>query len=131
MPSFGVRSLAHLSTCDPLLQQIAHEAMQDFDFAVICGHRDKEGQDKAVAEGKSKTPWPTSKHNAIPSQAMDLVPYPVDWKDRDSFTIMARVVLSAAEKLGIELRWGGDFNRDGDMTTNDAWDLPHFELVKK
>lgn len=131
MPSFGKRSLASLETCDPRLQSVAHEAIQDFDFAVICGHRNKQDQDKAIADGKSKTPWPTSKHNSIPSRAMDLVPYPVDWDDVGRFKAMAGVVLTAAEKLGVELRWGGDFNRDGDKTTNDAWDLPHFELVEK
>lgn len=131
MPSLGKRSLANLETCDRRLQAVAHDAIQDFDFAVICGHRDKAAQDKAVAEKKSKTPWPTSKHNSIPSQAMDLVPYPVDWGNRSAFVIMAKVVLSAAEKLGVELRWGGDFRRDGDLTTDDAWDLPHFELVER
>lgn len=62
---------------------------------------------------------------------MDLVPYPVDWDDVGRFKAMAGVVFNAAEKLGVELRWGGDFHRDGDKTTNDAWDLPHFELVEK
>lgn len=26
-------------------------------------------------------------------------------------------------------RWGGDFNKDGDRTTNDAWDGNHFEMM--
>ncbi len=25
-------------------------------------------------------------------------------------------------------RWGGDFRKDGDVTTNDSWDPFHFEL---
>lgn len=131
MPSFSKRSLSNLETCDERLQAVAYEAVQDFDFAVICGHRSKEEQDKAIADGKSKTPWPTSKHNSIPSGAMDLVPFPVDWNNTARFKTMAAIVLDAAEKLGIELRWGADWDRDGSIEDEKFIDFPHFELVEK
>ena len=42
---------------------------------IVCGHRNKEDQNKAFAEGKSKLKWPKGKHNKLPSQAVDAAPY--------------------------------------------------------
>lgn len=106
-----------------------NRAILEYDFTVLCGHRNKEDQDKAFAEGNSKTPWPKSKHNKIPSWAVDIAPYPIDWNDMDRFKQLAKIVLRIADELAVPIRWGGDFNTDGDKTTNDAWDKPHFELI--
>lgn len=129
MPKFGPRSLERLATCHPDLQRVMREAIIDGpDFTILCGHRGEAEQNDAVAKGLSKAPWPTSKHNSLPSRAVDIAPYPIDWNDRARFKHLAEHVFSVAAGLGIRLRWGGDFNMDGDKTTNDAWDLPHFEL---
>lgn len=130
MPTFSAKSLAKLATCDQRLQQVAHEAIQDFDFSVIAGHRNREDQDKACAAGFSKTPWPTSNHNCIPSRAMDLAPWPIDWKDVKRFKGLAKCVLAAADKLGIKIRWGGDWDMDGDSADEKFLDMPHFELIE-
>ncbi len=129
MPKFSQTSIARLATCHPALQDIMNEAIKETDFTVLCGHRGKADQDKAVRAGNSKTPWPKSKHNHNPSLAVDIAPYPIDWNDRARFTALSKVVLRIAKARGITLRWGGDFNMDGDATTRDAWDMPHFELV--
>jgi hypothetical protein len=75
MPNLSNSSKEKLDTCDPQLIKLVNEAIKYFDFTVICGHRNKEDQDKAVAAGNSKTPWPTSPHNSLPSRAVDLYPY--------------------------------------------------------
>lgn len=129
MPEFSKTSIDRLNTCHPLLQDIMKRAIKEYDFVVLCGHRGKEDQDRAVREGNSKTPWPKSKHNATPSLAVDIAPYPIDWNDRKRFGELAAVVMRIAKQRGVKLRWGGDFNMDGDKTTRDSWDLPHFELV--
>jgi peptidoglycan L-alanyl-D-glutamate endopeptidase CwlK len=82
-----------------------------------------------VVEGKSKTRWPTSKHNAVPSLAVDLVPCPVDWKDRERFILLAGIVIGIAWKLGIPVRWGGDWDGDSNIAEHSFQDLPHFELI--
>jgi len=120
MPTFSERSLANLRECHPDLQRVAHEAIKHFDFAVICGHRNKAGQDKAFAEKKSKLRWPNSKHNKVPAMAFDAVPHPLDWNDTAAFHAMAKAMKAAAKKLGIVIRWGGDFKG--------FFDGPHFEL---
>jgi peptidoglycan LD-endopeptidase CwlK len=120
VPSFSKRSLDNLASCDPALQKVAHEAIKYYDFTVICGHRGKAAQDKAVAEGKSKAKWPTSKHNSNPSLAFDATPVPLDWNDTKSFHAMAKHMKTAANTVGVKIKWGGDFKN--------FFDGPHFEL---
>jgi peptidoglycan L-alanyl-D-glutamate endopeptidase CwlK len=134
MPQFGPRSLERLNTCHPDLQRVMRAAIASGpDFSIICGHRGKAEQDEACAKGLSKTPFPTSKHNAVPSLAVDIAPYPIDWKDEARFVALARHVLAVAAELGVKLRWGGDWDGDG-MTRSEGdtderfVDLPHFEL---
>lgn len=134
MPKFGKHSEARLLTCHPDLQRVLREAIIDGpDFTVLCGHRGQADQDAAVAAGLSKTPFPTSKHNAQPSLAVDIAPYPIDWNDHARFRALADHVMAAAARLGVRLRWGGDWDGDG-KTRQDGdpderfVDLPHFEL---
>jgi len=44
---------------------------------------------------------------------------------------VATAFMDAAKELNVKLRWGGDWNMDGDKTTNDDWDKPHVELLWK
>jgi peptidoglycan L-alanyl-D-glutamate endopeptidase CwlK len=120
MPSFNSASLEHLGQCHPELQKVALEAIKSFHFRVICGHRGKAAQDKAFAEKKSKVRWPNSKHNKKPSLAMDCVPVPLDWNDIASFRNMASHMKAAARKVGVSIKWGGDFKG--------FFDGPHFEI---
>ena len=128
---FSERSTRCLAECDPRLQRLAAHAIENggVDFTVYCGHRNEADQNKAVLEGKSKLRYPHSKHNQFPSLAFDAAPYPIDWDDVDGFKRMARAIMDSAHVLGIQIRWGGDWNCDGDKTTNDDWDKPHFELI--
>lgn len=43
---------------------------------------------------------------------------------------MAGVILTVAQKLKIKLRWGGDWDGDGDRLNNSFDDLAHFELAE-
>lgn len=129
MPTFGKASADRLATADPRLQKVFNEVIKYFDFTVTCGHRTKEEQDAAVAAGNSKTPWPQSKHNSMPSLAVDAYPYPVDFNDLNRMRYFAGFVVGIAATMGIKLRWGGDWNRDTQLSDNKFNDLPHFELV--
>ena len=129
-------SKERLDTCDTHLQRIVNAVAQEMNIQVICGHRSKEDQDKAWEEKKSKVRYPHSKHNSIPSQAVDLAPLKIvdghrviDWNDKQGFQDLANLMFKYADKFGIHIRWGGDFNMDGTKTTNDSWDMPHWELT--
>lgn len=128
MASFGKRSLERLATCDVRLQQVAKAAIIRMDFTVLCGHRNKAEQDDAYERGASKLRFPKSKHNSLPSKAMDLAPYPIDWENIDRFIALSHIVLDEAKKFNIPIRWGGDWNRDGNWKDEKFRDLPHYEI---
>lgn len=128
MPEFSERSKRILATCHEDIQAVFHEVIQHFDCTVISGHRGEEEQNENVRKGFSRVEFPNSRHNSIPSEAVDVVPYPIDWKDRERFHYFAGFVLGVAKMMDIDLRWGGDWDRDTEVKDNDFDDLPHFEL---
>ena len=129
MPSFGPQSEKHLESCDPRLQRVLREAIKHRDFSILCGHRGQAAQDEAVKKGNSKKPWPTSKHNRIPSLAVDIAPYPIDWADSLAFATLGGYILRIGDELGITLRYGSDWNGNGKSKDEKFLDLPHIELV--
>lgn len=109
------------------------DAIQYVDFSVIEGHRGKEAQNEAYRKKLSQTPWPKSKHNAKPSRAVDIAPYPIDWSANpqalERFVYLAGFVMASARRMGIGVRWGGNWKRNDDMRKEGAFrDYPHFEL---
>ena len=111
MPAFSKRSRENLSQCHPDLQRLFNDVIQHFDCSVICGHRGME------------------EHNHMPSMAVDVVPYPLDWDDRERFGLLAGFVQGRAIALGINIRWGGDWDQDNQMRDETFLDMPHYELM--
>ena len=128
MPKFGKSSKARLATCDNRLQQVFNEVIKTVDCSILEGHRSAERQDKLFEEGKTKVKYPNGRHNADPSRAVDVAPYPIDWDDRERFHLFAGFVLGIAKGMGINLRWGGDWNQNFEVDDNQFDDFPHFEL---
>lgn len=128
MPLFSQTSLDRLSTCDRRLQKVFMEVIRHFDCVILEGHRNQVAQDKAFAEGKSKLKWPNGNHNSMPSKAVDCMPFPIDWKDRERMTLFAGFVMGIAQSMGIKLRWGGDWNQNTQVKDNSFDDLVHFEV---
>lgn len=126
--AFSKLSQDRLKTCHPDLQKIFNTVINFTDCTILEGHRGKEAQNKAFAEGKSKLKWPNGMHNKLPSLAVDVTPYPIDWSDAGRLHVFAGRVLQIADEYGIELRWGGDWNGDGRTSDNRFDDLVHFEL---
>jgi peptidoglycan L-alanyl-D-glutamate endopeptidase CwlK len=135
MPKFSINSKAKLSECDPKLQQLFEEVIKSFDCTIICSFRNKKDQDDAVIKGNSKTNWPTSKHNKVPSMAVDVMPCPVNWsetiKNIEQITLFAGFVLGTAAQMGIKIRWGHDWNRDMHPDEKMLVDRPHYELMEE
>jgi len=128
MASFGKKSQEKLNTCDPRLVELFEEVVEHFDCTVIQGYRDEVEQNKAFEDGFSKLKYPQGSHNKYPSLAVDIAPYPIDWKDRDRFHLFAGFVKGIASQMGLNIRWGGDWNSDTHTKDNNFDDLPHFEV---
>ena len=136
------RSLKSLEGVDPNLVKIVKRAIEitEQDFIVIEGVRSKEqcyinygkGRTAAQCSAKgvptkyaqpslSKVTWLNdplaSKH--VTGNAVDLVPYPIDWNTISKFTTISKAMKQAAKELGVDLEWGGDWTKK---------DYPHFEL---
>jgi len=130
MPRFSRRSKQRLNTCDERLQELFKEVVKGFDCTIIEGYRNKAKQNAAYNSGHSKVKYPNGKHNKTPSVAVDVAPYPIDWKDRDRFHYFGGYVLGIASKMGLKIRWGGDWDMDTQTKDNRFDDLVHFEIKK-
>ena len=132
MPRFGRSSKSKLATCHEDLQDLFNEVIKHVDCSVLEGQRSKERQNKLYDEGKTKVKYPKGRHNASPhSNAVDVVPYPIDWNDRERFHLFAGFVLGIAKSMEINVRWGGDWNQNFEVDDNQFDDFPHFELKKE
>ena len=128
MPHFGRKSKERLNTCESNLQKVFNEVIKHVDCSVLEGHREEDRQNRLYKEGKTKVKYPNGRHNRQPSSAVDVTPYPVDWKDRERQTLFAGFVIGVASQMGIKLRWGGDWDQDFQVVDNRFDDFPHFEL---
>lgn len=130
---FGRHSLQALETCNERLQRLALKALRrsHMDFAIIEGHRPIERQQRLFAQGATKIDGITrlSKHNHSPSLAFDFAPWPIDWQDTSRFYLVAGGILATANDMGIKIRWGGDWDMDGNFHDQTFHDLPHIELL--
>lgn len=136
------RSLKSLEGVDPNLVKVVERAIEltEQDFLVLEGVRSKEqcyinyGKGRTVAQcsakgvptkyaqpSLSKVTWLNnplaSKH--VTGNAVDLVPYPINWNTISKFTTISKAMKQAAKELGVDLEWGGDWTKK---------DYPHFEL---
>lgn len=133
MRQWGSRSLKVRSTLEPKLQRICDRLLAEVaDISLISGHRGEEEQNTLFAEGKSTLEYPQSKHNSYPSMAVDLQPYPYPTSERKLWGALGWIAGNAvriAREEGATLRWGGDWNRNGDLTDQTFDDLFHLEIV--
>lgn len=139
MPAYSEASARRLATCHPDLQAVFNEVIKHFDCTILQGHRTVEQQQDLYAQGRTRPgaivtqiDGVTKKgmHNHRPALAVDATPYPINWKDRERQTLFAGFVLGVAARMGVKLRWGGDWNQDTQMADNRFDDFPHFELAQ-
>jgi peptidoglycan L-alanyl-D-glutamate endopeptidase CwlK len=138
MPSFSKRSLESKSQCHEDLQLLLDTIIKYYDCSVICGYRNKEDQNAAynAKPKRSKLKFPQSKHNKFPSLAVDVVPYPIDWDDKQRFRDFGNYAIGVADALydiGMikhRIRWGHDWDSDHDLTDQEFTDSPHFEIIE-
>lgn len=137
MNHFSETSKARLKTCHKDLQILFAHVIQEFDCTIVCGHRNEPEQNKAYNEGKSRLRYPRSKHNKIPSEAVDAAPYEngkIDWS-KSQMLFFAGYVKGVADrlyKIGVinhPIRLGADWNQNNDIDDEIFLDAPHFELM--
>ena len=124
MPKFGKRSKERLRGVDTRLVNVLNELVKIMDVTIIEGLRSEQRQEKLLKAGSTKTKF--SKH--IEGKAVDLAPYPIDWNDRDRFHYMGGMIRGIAKQLNIPVRWGGDWDGDGETKDNKFDDLVHVEI---
>jgi peptidoglycan L-alanyl-D-glutamate endopeptidase CwlK len=136
MPYFGNRSESNLAEVHPDLIQVCRFVIEVFDFTVLCGYRGETEQNAAYPK-YTKVKYPDSKHNRMPSEAVDIIPYDsikksiVPWKSDEEFSLLAGHMMMAAYAFNIKIRWGHDWNRNGILwdEAGKLIDRPHFELI--
>ena len=124
MPRFGKKSKERLKGVDTKLVNVLNELVKIMDVTIIEGLRTQERQNELVEKGASKTKY--SKH--IQGKAVDVAPYPIDWNDRDRFHYMGGMIRGIAKQLNVNVRWGGDWDGDGETKDNSFDDLVHIEI---
>jgi peptidoglycan L-alanyl-D-glutamate endopeptidase CwlK len=129
MAKFSKKSLDRLNQCDARLVAIFTEVVKVFDCTVLEGYRSEIEQNRLFEQGKTKVKYPNGRHNKKPSLAVDVMPYPVDWQDRERMCYFAGHVMAIAKTMfNTTLRWGGDWDLDTDLADNVFDDLPHYEI---
>lgn len=139
MPNFSRESKQALSTCHGVLRTIARLAIKFIDFKVLECHREQSRQDTLYQDRKTKVEWPNSQHNKSPSMAMDFAPWPIDWSDNARFYYVSGILMGIGELFlwitGLNkkyyLRYGGDWDRDGEVEDESFKDLGHIELRRR
>jgi hypothetical protein len=100
-------------------------------MSIVCGHRDETAQNLAYLEGKSKVMWPNGKHNSLPSKAVDVQPYPYNVPTLEvDLGYIAGLAVAFGAQMGVKIRWGGDWNQNGETADNKFDDLFHLEIVE-
>lgn len=119
---FSKRSLDNLVGVEPSLVKVVRKALEGspLDFGISEGVRTLERQKELVAAGKSRTM--NSRH--LTGHAVDffvLVDGKVTWEFK-YYKEVADAFKKAAEELGVEIEWGGDWKsfKDG----------PHIQLKR-
>jgi len=131
MPILSNNSIEKLRSCHPDLKVLFNQVVLFRECKVLCGHRDKVGQDIAFWAGASKLKYPKSKHNQWPSLAVDVAPV-IGGKisfDQNQCYEFGGFVKGIAAVKNINVRWGGDWDQDFNVNDQKFNDLLHFELV--
>ena len=126
MPKFSLASKQRLATCHEDIRKVCEQLIKTYDFSITCAHRGRVDQEDAYKKGTSKVHFPNSAHNKVPSHAVDLVPYPVDWNNIGRFKELAAAFFAVANllkergEITHEFEWGGNWRT--------LKDYPHFEI---
>lgn len=156
---YSPASKAKFDTLCPELQDTMSTVLAWWDHTIFFGFRGQADQEKALADGFTTKPFGASKHNRMPSDAVDAGPfYPevpaggIDWRTDKELMIAARngdwaafkailenikrwysfsaFVRGVGAAKGYRIRSGCDWNNDQRFNDHSLIDLPHNEIVR-
>lgn len=149
MNKFGKTSATRLATCDEYIQKVLNIAIGRcaIDFGVAQGSRTVNQQRQYFNEGKSKINPDNYDLAELPLKAKHIVTeqFPMagavdvfafvngkaSW-DAKQLCYIAGCIMSVDAELENRLRWGGNWDGDGEILTDQTFiDLPHFELKNR
>lgn len=156
----GTKSKQRYDTLHPDLQLIVDATLElcVVDFSIHEGHRPVEKQFEYYKKGREFVDgrWKVvnkknvitnidghfkkGKHNHTPSLALDFTAFvqgkpELTWDTVHLTYIGASMIMIAeflfeTEEIEHKLRWGGNWDKDGDLADNTLYDRPHVELYK-
>lgn len=150
MNKFGHASQNALDSAHGALRLIAVKVLAIKDHSVLKGHRPESEQNAAYYGNpqRSKLKWPDGKHNGVPSRAIDVQTYPLPlnglaqaatilpkYKEeyqrrlREEQLYLLGLYMGIASEMGITLRTGADWDRDGEIADNGWDDFFHVEII--
>lgn len=117
---FSTKSKNILNSVNPKLQKLFNEVIKYYDISVISGFRTVEEQQELFRQNRSRCDGinTISKHQT--RNAVDVVPYPINWEDISKFYEVAGCVKTIANQQGLKIIWGGDWKS--------FKDYPHWEI---
>ena len=155
MPKFSSGSLDKLETCHQDLQTLFTYVIKHFDCTIIYGHRSVAKQFSLFKQGRKEVNgiWiienplevvtykdgitKKGKHNFTPSDAIDVIPYPIEWNNYERIRYFNGYVMGIAKMLkeygAIEnnIRGGFDWDQDTILKDQSFNDLAHYEISYK
>ena len=129
MARFGKKSKQRLKGVDPRIVEVLNQLIKIMDVTIIEGVRSAKTQYKYFLDGKSKLDGTTKKSKHQLGKAVDLAPYPVKWQNSARFYYMGGMIKGIAKEKGIKIRWGGDWDSDGEVLDQTFMDLVHIEVL--
>lgn len=140
---FSANSEKELNTATENLQKVFRLAIKvsQVDFGVSEGYRPVKRQQKLYAQGRTEPGKivtnvdginKLSDHNEEPSKAVDIYAW-VDGKvtyEEKYMMYLGGVITACANKLGINIKWGANWDGDGILVTDqNLIDAPHYSDI--
>jgi len=128
------RSLERAKDVNPKLINLILLAIRrtpiDFGVAWMGGKRTAEEQNQLYKEGYSQCDGYSklSKHQSGDAIDLNIFVGSKLVENKEMLCVVAGVMFSCANELGINLRWGLDWNGNGDIRDNKFNDMYHFEI---
>ena len=152
MPRFSTKSMTQLASCVRDIQTIFMEVVKFMDISIIEGNRTAERQHHHWCKGRElrreglnpeeRDAWvikdsnkvvthkdgyqQKSRHQQQPSVAIDVVPYPTMWADKNKLIELRGVVKFVQTKLLADGKIETTLDNGGDLWN--GFDLPHYQL---
>lgn len=124
-------SVDRLHGVHPALVDWAFRVVSIMDVRVIYGVRTQEEQRQLL---KAKATRTMNSYHLIQStgygHAIDLAPYPIDWKDLNRFYVMGGIGLAIAHDMDLPVTWGRDWDGDMDFADQEFNDFLHWQLPR-